>query len=327
MQTKPDDLTDANVADAAAYRWGLPEPTAMYRPVGYGSHHWAVTDAVGQRWFASVDLLDEPDPDAQFENLAAALGLATSTHDAGLMFAVGPVRGEDGSHVQRLRHHYAMALYPHVVGQAGGFGDAFSSADAGEVAKMLAALHALDVEKTGRGSIPVETFEIPGRSDLEEALADVRTNVEWDGPYGGDLHRILDRHADQVVSALRRHDSLLDAAGAQPNQLVPTHGEPHMGNLIRAAEGLMLIDWDSAMLAPPERDVWMVAERTNGRGLADYEAASGRTIDPDLIERYRLAWALADLADYAVTLRDAGKETDDTAWMWDAFTATILSLP
>jgi spectinomycin phosphotransferase len=39
-----------------------------------------------------------------------------------------------------------------------------------------------------------------------------------------------------------------------------THGEPPPGNILRAAGKLRLIDWDTAGLALPERDLWSVAE-------------------------------------------------------------------
>src|SRR4029077_13351490 len=77
-------------------------------------------------------------------------------------------------------------------------------------------------------------------------------------------------------------------AGFSAEGLVITHGEPHPGNIIRVApnadaDGLaaaddaaagatggagpasgaiMLIDWDTVGLAPPERDLWMAAHQT-----------------------------------------------------------------
>jgi spectinomycin phosphotransferase len=46
---------------------------------------------------------------------------------------------------------------------------------------------------------------------------------------------------------------------AESGPVVVTHGEPHPGNILRAAGGLYLIDWDTVGLALPERDLWMVA--------------------------------------------------------------------
>ena len=38
-----------------------------------------------------------------------------------------------------------------------------------------------------------------------------------------------------------------------------THGEPHPGNILRSRGRLLLIDWDTAGVALPERDLWHVA--------------------------------------------------------------------
>jgi spectinomycin phosphotransferase len=39
---------------------------------------------------------------------------------------------------------------------------------------------------------------------------------------------------------------------------VLTHGEPHPANLLSAGGSLLLIDWDTVGLAPPERDLSLI---------------------------------------------------------------------
>jgi Phosphotransferase enzyme family len=319
MQTRPADLPDAVIAAAVSDGWKLPAATAAYRPVGYGSHHWSVDDAAGGRWFASVDVLAEGDEDASFDRLATALTMAAAVRDTGLSFVVAPVRAPDGSVLRRLPGGYALAVYPYVAGRSGGFHDPLAPADAAELIGMVCSLHAASV-----GATPgVETFAIPGRDRLESALAE--TGDGWPGLYGPRLRALLAVHADEVDRALREHDRLV--AGPQTDRLVLTHGEPHPGNLIHTADGLALIDWDTALLAPPERDVWLLDARTDGRASAEYAARSGRPLDLALLARYRLAWSLADLAVFVELLRYAPGETADTAWSWEAFEATLTDLP
>ena len=109
MQSRPFDLSDAVVAVAVSDGWNLQSTTAAYRPVGFGSHHWAIEDGAGGRWFASVDVLVEGDPGASFERLADALDLAVEARDAGLSFVVAPVRLPDGAALRRLLGRYAIA--------------------------------------------------------------------------------------------------------------------------------------------------------------------------------------------------------------------------
>lgn len=325
MRSRPPDLPDAFVAAAVSDGWKLPSATAAYLAVGYGSHHWSVDDVAGGRWFTSVDVLPDADPDASYDRLAAALASAVTARDAGLSFVVAPVRASDGTVLRRLAGRYALALYPYLAGRSGSFHDTLTSADASELIGHLCSLHAVPHAAAG-GGVGVETFALPGRERLEAALAESGDADGWRGPYGEYLRPLLVAHADDLDRVLREHDRLVGAAGPQADRLVLTHGEPHPGNLIRTIDGLVLVDWDTALLAPPERDLWLLDVHTGGQASAEYIARSGRPLHSELLARYRLAWSLADIAIFVELLRYATDRTADTAWSWDAIQATLDDL-
>ena len=56
MLTPPDGLPEAALAAALGRWWGMSVASAEYRPVGWGSHHWAVTDTAGPKPPAKVSL-------------------------------------------------------------------------------------------------------------------------------------------------------------------------------------------------------------------------------------------------------------------------------
>jgi spectinomycin phosphotransferase len=217
---------------------------------------------------------------------------------------------------------YALAVYPHVDGKSGSFGDELAPADSTELTGMLCALH--DLSPAVASSIGTEAFAIPDRAGLEAALRG--TSDEWPGPFGERLRRLLTRHAVAVGEVLAEHDRLVSGSAARPERFVITHGEPHPGNLMRTPGGLRLIDWETALLAPPERDVWLLDARSGNGAAADYAARCGRHPDPGLLSRYRLAWALTDVALFVDLLRNTSAETDDTAWSWDALSGTLEDL-
>ena len=64
----------------------------------------------------------------------------------------------------------------------------------------------------------------------------------------------------------------------------------------------MLVDWDTVGLAPPERDLWMVASET-GDELRRYTELTGRPVDPTALGLYRLRWALDDISCFVRDLR------------------------
>jgi hypothetical protein len=84
------------------------------------------------------------------------------------------------------------------------------------------------------------------------------------------------------------------------------------------AGGLHLIDWDTAMLAPRERDLQMVLN-DDLTGWDEYRAAAGPVdLDLDALGFYRRLWALADIASFTAVLRRPHAHTTDMRHAYEA---------
>ncbi len=94
-----------------------------------------------------------------------------------------------------------------------------------------------------------------------------------------------------------------------------THGEPHAGNVMTTSSGLVLVDWDTVLLAPPERDLWDMADRDES-ALDHYARATGVQIDQDALSLYRLWYDLAEIGGYLALFHAPHSETADTAESW-----------
>jgi spectinomycin phosphotransferase len=81
-------------------------------------------------------------------------------------------------------------------------------------------------------------------------------------------------------------------------------------------------DWDTVGLAPPERDLWMVASDT-GEELRRYTNANGRPVDPAALALYRLRWALDDISIFVRQFRSAHRRTKDTEHAWLSLKNTL----
>jgi spectinomycin phosphotransferase len=293
-----------------------------YVAVGGGSYHWIARDRDGGRWFATVDDLDDKPwlgfaRDAVLDGLRAAMdtALALRRH-AGLRFVAAPVPALGGESVRPLGSRYAVAVFGFLEGATGRFGEVLPAGQRLELADMLAALHQATPALTRP---PVARIALPLRGALDAVLADL--SQPWPGsPYGEPARVLLIRTADQLRPLLARFDQLAERVAAR--KPVITHGEPHPANVIRAGSRAMLIDWDTTGLAPPERDLWWIADGDSD-GLRRYAAATGRDVDPAALAFYRLRWALDDISSFVTRLRSARQRTADGEHAWRALQDTI----
>ncbi|HEU4422690.1 MAG TPA: phosphotransferase [Pilimelia sp.] len=334
MRDRPEGVADSDIASALAAGWGLRVASATYCPVGFGSYHWAVADDGGLARFVTVDDLGAEDGvrDAAFERLGRALDTALALRrDAGLGFVVAPIPTRTGSTVCRLiappearaalgahraaggprGHRYAISVFPMVEGEAGRFG-AHRPQDRAEVIGLLADLH--DATPVVAAGAPRTDLTLPGRDGLQDALRNL--DRAWaGGPFAEPARRLLTARADHIGRLLDDFDRLVAQVRDTAATWVVTHGEPHPGNLIRSPSGLRLIDWDTVQVAPPERDLWLVADGADD-GLADYGRATGRAVTTAGLALYRLWWDLADIAIYVDELRRPHRATEDTTASW-----------
>jgi spectinomycin phosphotransferase/16S rRNA (guanine(1405)-N(7))-methyltransferase len=326
MRTRPADLPDSVVADALRSGWGLEPVSVGYLAVGFGSHHWRA-DVDGAAWFVTVDDLTArsdlaADPPGVVRRLRAALATARAIHENGAAFVVAPIPTVGGDLVRRMGDRYAAAVYPYVDGRRHAYGEVLGAAERRSILEMVAALHA--TPEPIRAEALVDDMEIPQRKGLREALD--RPGSRWDtGPYGEPARLLLADRAQDVARLLDRHDRVATQARGRRERMVLTHGEPHPGNLIETESGWRLVDWDTTLIAPPERDLWVV-DSGDGSITAAYEAATGRPVLASVLELYRLTWQLADIALYVAELRHPHDDTEDIRESWTALRHALQHL-
>ncbi len=146
------------------------------------------------------------------------------------------------------------------------------------------------------------------------------------GPYAEPARQALAGHAGTVSGWLAELDGLARSLAAQDEQLVVTHGEPHPGNQIMTGQGLRLIDWDTAALALPERDLWMLDDGSAG-AFGPYAEVTGRSVNGTAVRFFRLAWTLSDIASFAATFRAPHQQTRWTGQKWNGFLRLLAGAP
>jgi spectinomycin phosphotransferase len=323
VRDRPAGLREHDLRLVLAEGWRIDAAALRYAPVGGGSYHWVVRDGAGRRWFVTVDDLDDKawlgyTRPAVMAGLRAAMETALALRrDADLGFVLAPVPGVDGAVVRPVGAGHAVAVFPFLSGTPGRFGETLPAAERAALTDMLAALH-----RSTLAGAPVAAIGLARRADLDAALLDLG-QPWWAGPFGEPARTLLANAGDRIRGLLEVFDRR--AGAIRTDDFVITHGEPHSGNVIRVGSRRMLIDWDTVGLGPPERDLWMVA-RQSGEEARRYAGLTGRSVDPGLLEWYRLRWALDDISAFVHQLRSAHGRTADAEHAWVALKQTVASL-
>jgi spectinomycin phosphotransferase len=323
--TEPRDLDRGELRNLLEHSWALHGIELDYLPVGFGGHHWLAIDSRGTRRFITADDLTAgfqrgPDPDSAFAALDRAYCTAAALRDeAELDFVIAPCSDSEGAVTRRLSDRYSVTVSPFIRGESSADGRCDSSDDRRKMGRLLGRLHAA----TGR--IPVnlprrEDFAVPSREALLEAIRDL--GRPWSsGPFGEPARELLRQSADDVERLFREYDELTAELRGTSESWVITHGEPHSANVIRDERGrLLLVDWDTTLVAPRERDLRMVLDQEL-TGWDEYLAVVGSvSLNERAMRLYRLWWDLADIGIFIERFRRPHEPTEDMVASWNALT-------
>jgi spectinomycin phosphotransferase len=329
MFVESPDIDRADLRSSLRRVWGLSVSSLSYQPVGFGTHHYLARDEDGCSWFVNVDDLEEKtwiaaEADLAFDGLERSLRTALELRHAGLDFVHAPIEGSGGQVVDRLSDDdFAVSLSAYIEGRSNPFSAYASDDQRRRVLEMVGRMHAAspfvppDLPRR-------DSFTIPSRTEFFVTLEELA--VPWSGgPYAEPAREVVGENADAIRRSFDRYDALAEKVSTHAEQWVITHGEPHAANIIETPDGsLLLIDWDTAAVAPRERDLWHI--RPEGD---DDWSAYGRPvteIDTDAIELYRLWWALSEIAGYAETFRSRHDDDANMRRAWSGF-QDYCSLP
>ena len=318
MFTRPVDLSDDAIRSSLREHWSIEATDLVYAPVGFGAHHWRAGAAGGDAFLTVHDLAAKrrrptEGNDEVFARLVGSFSAAAALAAVGLEFVLSPTPTLDARVVDRLDERFSLAVHPYLDGHpAGAEGEFASARDRRAVLDLVIEVHrATDAARAHAG---VDDLEVPHREEIGLALDAL--GQAWDtGPYGERARRLLDAHARGVRRLLVGYDALREQVAPSFDRAVLTHGEPHASNVLVVDGRLLLIDWDTAVLAPAARDLWDL-DPGDGSIVRAYEEATGLEVSRAALDLYRLWYDLAEIGQYLGELRGPHPDTGDMAESW-----------
>lgn len=275
MLEPPPDVTDADVLALVRTHWEPRADAVEHLPVGWGAHHWRVDVGGTPALFLTLD----PDlPRHTRESLEAAYASAAAL-DLDVVWPSLP--HGDGE--------FTVPLGARTASVTRWLDGARPPASVDELPRLLEGLHRAPVPTTARA------WSTEIAPDLADRLRDL-LQQPWDAPLGAAARDLLLARLTDLGRWTREHARLVDLA--DPSTYVVTHGEPGVHNQWLARDRVWLLDWESLLLAPRERDLATLVQE--GRAGAP---------DREMVRLFDLEWRLSEIWSFARWLQ--GPHTGD----------------
>jgi len=209
-----------------------------------------------------------------------------------------------------------VILYPFIEGQ-NGYEVNLSDAQRVEFGAALKKFHTANIPSEITNGISREMFSPRWRETVKLFVKRVE-NETYKDSVATDLAKFLKIKRDETLELVERAERLASMLQAQPPEFILCHGDIHAWNLLIDTNGaLYMVDWDTLILAPKERDLMFVGGGLGGNGhtlqeeeTLFYQGYGQTQINPIAIAYYRYERIIEDIAVYCeqIFLSDEGGE-------------------
>jgi spectinomycin phosphotransferase len=226
--------------------------------------------------------------------------------DQGIAEILAPIPTRTGELWAELED-FTLILYPFIAGQDG-FTVAVSDRQRIELGSAMKHVHTAAIPDEIRARIPEETYSPHWRDRVRmfQRQAEERVFTE---PIAAAVAALLRERRETITEVVERAEALARdlRAGSLPN--VICHADLHGGNLLLGEDGaLWIVDWDTIIRAPKERDLMFI-----GGGIDNiwptareeelfYRGYGDTAIDRAALAYYRYERVVEDIAAYCEEL-------------------------
>lgn len=336
MKTEPT-IDKTALVETVRREYGPEIERLTFVPVGWVAYCYIADCVGGERYFLKLDNNSGEIPYAASNRdfyLPLTYELCTQRI---LPHVACPVRTRTGQFTASFAE-YVLILFDWIEGETVGFGD-LSDDILMKLARLVGILHksASQIELEHPF---YERFDIAFEDNLVnsfDVLEHITSNDRWGKR---ELRELFLPRQDEILDHLRRLKELQTLAKATGKEMVVCHTDLHGGNLMTDAQGnLYILDWENAMIAPPEHDLffWAGYDYFWDSFLLIYEREFGpASLDSDVFGFYYYRRNLEDLIDLALRIlyrsTDYEQDGEDLHWVsecmsgWPSLETTIRKI-
>ena len=201
-----------------------------------------------------------------------------------------------------------VILYPFVDGR-NGYEVNLSDRQWIEFGAALKRVHSVTLPAALSSRIQRETYSPRWRDIVKTFMARLETGV-FEDPVAANVAAFLQTKRAEVFDLVERTERCAQALHAHSPEFVLCHSDLHAGNILIAADGAFyLVDWDTPILAPQERDLMYAgggqfgdARTPQAEEILFYQGYGQTQIEPSALAYYRYERIVEDIAVYCEQL-------------------------
>jgi spectinomycin phosphotransferase len=305
MLTAPN-LKDEEIIACLRDAYGLTIDKVMFLPLGadFNTAVYRVTATDGTDYFLKL---------RSGKFLEVSVSVPKYLADLGIKQVIPPLATKTEQLWTSLASFKAI-LYPYVEGR-NGVDTKLSDQQWAQFGAAIKRLHSTDIRSSITNGVPRETFSSKWRETVKSFLGRIENEV-FAEHVAVEMALFLKSKSAEILKLVERAEELAITIQKQPLDYVLCHADMHGWNLfVDKEEALYIVDWDTLIFAPKERDLMFIGAGIWDSGLTATEEESlfyqgyGQTkINQDAMAYYRFERIIQDIGDYCeyIFLSDEG---------------------
>ena len=225
----------------------------------------------------------------------------------GLQEVIPPIETKLG-HLWTNLGSFKVILYPYINGRNGGE-TKLSDPQWVQFGAIMKNLHSADIPKSITNSIPKEEFSSKWLGVVQDFLVRIE-GEDFSEPIASKMALFLKSKSALISRLIMRTQELEFSLQKQSLDYILCHADIHGWNLLMdKKEGLYLVDWDTLIFSPKERDLMFVGAGIHDTGRTQveeeelfYQGYGGTEINQDAITYYRLVRIIQDIGEYCTQI-------------------------
>lgn len=318
MLTKPE-IKDATIITCLKESYGLEVKSLSFLPLGadFNTAVYGVEAAQGS-YFLKL---------RRGNFLKASVRVPKYLGDQGVKKIIPPLPTKSGD-LWVTFESFKGILYPYVTGK-NGVEHPLSDQQWRDLGACTKQLHTTHFTQVITEDVPQETFSFKWCEQVRDKLLTLEEKA-FEDPVALEMKEFLQSKGDIILEMIQRTEALGQKVQNQNLPFVLCHADLHGWNSLIEGEDLYVVDWDTLIFAPKERDLMFIGAGIHETGRTQeeeeslfYQGYGEGEVNKDAILYYRYARIIEDIGEYCEQIFSSLEGGEDRAQSFEYLKANF----